>query len=341
MKRKPLPIPFKLFFLCIAACFFTGCSLGAANNDETQVEESASVSGILPETDAVSDTEVPSSFSMTVSEKNVTVPNLKRDYTFLYLSDTHMIYLNGDEPEEVTDNAMPRTELFKDSEGIFSYERFPEWMDYANQTAVDMVLLGGDIIDFPSEANLSLLRKNLQTLKMPYVYALGNHDWTYPWDYMTPAGRETYRPLFHEFTKDSPAASVTEYEELVILSVDNSSNQVDSEALSVTDYALELGKPVIVVLHVPFSTESLLETAAGVWNSPVSVGMADKGGIYPDANTLSFQYKILAADSPVICVLGGHVHFTDTSSLTDSIVQIVGDAGYKGIGTLLRILPEN
>lgn len=275
-----------------------------------------------------------------ITPKKLQVAGLKKEYSFLFLSDTHMIQLDGTESEQITENALPRTELFKDAEGVASSERFADWIDYANDKKVDMVLLGGDIIDFPSEPNLQLLKENVDRLKMPYVFTLGNHDWTYPWDYMTENGRETYRPLFNDFTNKNPAASITECEELVILSVDNSSNQVEADALPVVDEALSLGKPVLVITHVPFSTDSLLEKAAGVWNSPVSIGMPEKGGIYPDANTIAFQEKILAEDSPVFCVLAGHVHFSDISDLTDSVVQIVTAPGYMGKGVLLHISKE-
>lgn len=277
---------------------------------------------------------------LNITQKTLVIPGITKDYRFLFLTDTHMITLDGTEEEQVTENALPRAGLFQDADGTDSCENFPEWMAYANRTEVDMVLLGGDIIDFPSEANLALLTQNLETLKMPYAFTLGNHDWTYPWEYMTPAGREQYRPLFAPFTKENPAASITEYEELVILCVDNSSNQVEADALPIVEEALLIGKPVIILLHVPFSTETLLEQAATVWNSPVSIGMADKGGIFPDANTLAFQEKILAEDSPVVCVLAGHVHFSDEAVLTDSIIQFVGSAGYLNEGIVLHIHGE-
>ena len=313
-----------LFFSLLLAGLLTGCGK----------EKTAQI----PDTPDVLPAETSTSFS--VNEKSLYVSGLTKDYTFLYLSDTHMIKLDGNESDQITENALPRMQLFVDNKGVTSADRFPKWIDFANEREVDMMLLGGDMIDFPSDANLNILKENLFKLKMPYVYTLGNHDWTYPWDYMTANGRETYRPLFDTFTNNSPAASITEYEELVILSVDNSSNQIDPEALTVVDEALSLKKPVIVIAHVPFSTDSLLEKAKTVWNSPVSIGMADKGGIFPDANTLAFQEKILADDSPVFCVLSGHVHFVDESTLNDSVTQIVGGAGYNGEGVLLHISPE-
>lgn len=323
----------KLFLGCLFSLFFlTGCDA------ESKLPQIISET---EETDSSSDTleeaAIKEPLPFHILPKKLTVPGLQKEYTFLFLSDTHVIELNGTESDKVMENALPRIELFKDIAGISSAERFPEWIDYANEKEVDMVLFGGDIIDFPSEGNLKLLKENTDKLSMPFVFTLGNHDWTYPWDYMTVEGRNTYRPLFHDLTDGNPAASVTEYEELVILSVDNSSNQLDAAALAVTDEALSLNKPVLVIAHVPFSTESLLKKAHGIWNSPVSIGMADEGGIFPDANTLAFQKKILAANSPVFCILSGHVHFSDESALTDSVVQIVNGTGYTGEGVLLQI----
>lgn len=336
--------PKKIALLCLLlAGILTGC--GAKTSSPSSDTPDMPTSAFNDEDTALIDEDTVSTAGGTASfelpEKTITVPSLTKEYTFLYFSDTHMIKLNGTESEQITENALPRMQLFTDAEGISSADRFPEWIDYANEKETDMVLFGGDIIDFPSDTNLALLKENISRLEMPYVYTLGNHDWTYPWDYMTAEGRVAYRPLFDEFTKNNPTASITEYEELVILSVDNSSNQLDPEALTVVDEALALKKPVIVIAHVPFSTDSVLEKTKSMWNSPVSIGMADKGGIFPDANTLAFQEKILAEDSPVICVLSGHVHFADTSMLNDNVTQIIAGAGYNGEGILLHLVPSD
>ena len=322
-----------IFFSLLLAGILMGCS----KKDVPQTSDTL----LAPsDVETTASFEAESATSLDITEKKITVPSLTKEYTFLYFSDTHMIYLDGTESEQITENALPRMQLFVDSDGIASADRFPKWIEYANEKTVDMVLFGGDMIDFPSDTNLNLLRENISNLKMPYVYTLGNHDWTYPWDYMTAEGRETYRPLFNDYTQNNPSASITEYEELVILSVDNSSNQIDPAALAIVDEALALQKPVIVIAHVPFSTESVLEKAKDVWNSPVSIGMADKGGIFPDANTLAFQEKILTENTPVFCILSGHVHFADESKLNDNVTQIIAGAGYNKEGVLLRICPE-
>ncbi len=317
-----------VLLLTLLGVLMTGCQKETAQ--QTQSEEIIDETVVAPpatESDALFD----------ITERTLTIPGLSGEYSFLYLTDTHIISLDGTESEQITENALPRAGVFVDATGTSSAERFPAWMDYANDNAVDMLLLGGDIIDFPSPENLSLLDENIQTLKMPYIYTLGNHDWTYPWEYMTENSRQIYRPLFDKYTNHTPAATCTEYEELVLLSVDNSSNQLDPEALATVDYALSLGKPVIVMMHVPLSTDTLLSKASALWSSPVSIAVPGKEGIYPDEATYAFEQKILAPESPVVCILAGHAHVYDEAALTDTIVQIVGGPGYAGEGFLLHI----
>ena len=103
------------------------------------------------------------------------------------------------------------------------------------------------------------------------------------------------------------------------------------------DQALTMGKPVIVMLHVPFSTETLLEKASVVWESPVSAGMEDKGGFGMDEMTASLYQKICAEGSPVVCILAGHVHFADDSMLEGRIPQFVSGAGYENEAVILHI----
>lgn len=112
-----------------------------------------------------------------VEEKTLVIPGLEREYRYLFLSDTHIISLDGEESEQQLENALPRRDtLFKDELGRTPEEIFPDWIAYANEQQVDGLLLGGDVIDFPSQGNLSFLEKNLEMLEMPYLYVPGNHD---------------------------------------------------------------------------------------------------------------------------------------------------------------------
>lgn len=49
--------------------------------------------------------------------------------------------------------------------------------------------------------------------------------------------------------------------------------------------------------------------------------------------------SITESSSPVKAVLAGHVHFYNRDMINENIVQIVGDAGYKGSAMWIKIVP--
>lgn len=273
----------------------------------------------------------------TITEETLVIPGLKEEYTFLFLTDTHMVVPDEADSDRVEEYANLRFDEFQNEEDISSAEQFREWVDYANEQKIDALLLGGDIIDYPSIANIEYLEENLEQLEMPYLYALGNHDWTFPWEYMTAYGEEMYLTQLEPYMQSNSAIHKLETEELIIVAVDNSANQIEPEAMEEYSQILQQGKPVIVMLHVPLVTQSVLTKAKETWSGQVVLGGGNYGGIYPDEVSTEFIERTTTKDSPVKAVLAGHVHFADRDMINENIVQIVGDAGYKGSAVLLHV----
>lgn len=269
-------------------------------------------------------------WEMNVTEEVIEIPGLTEEYTFLYVTDTHIVVLGELDSDKVEVYADVRFDEFQNEEDVSSAEQFEEWIFYANEHQVDGLLLGGDIIDYPSAANVEHLEENLEELTVPYLYALGNHDWTFPWEYMTQYGEETYLPMLEPYMQSDSSIHELEFDEIIIVAVDNSANQIAPEAMEEYKQILQKGKPVIVMLHVPLLTQSVLTKAKEVWSSPVILGGGNYGGIYPDETSTEFINLTTAENSPVVAVLAGHVHFYDKDMVNEQIVQIVGDAGFKG-----------
>jgi len=274
-----------------------------------------------------------------VREEYLVIEGLEKEYELLFLTDTHVIVQSEEDDAQVTANADGRYPVFMDAIGVSAAEQFPYWMKYANEREVDAVLFGGDIIDYPSAGNLEHLQKNLDTLTQPYIYTLGNHDWTYPWEYMTDKGEEEYLPLLEPMMQGNTAIQRLDVGELTIVAVDNSSNQVNPKALEAYEEILAEDRPTIVLVHVPFFAPSLLEKAVEEWNSPVVIGSGNAGGIYENEETTAFMKLTTAADSPVVAVLAGHVHFYNKDYMNGEkeVLQLVGDAGFKRQGMRIHI----
>lgn len=262
--------------------------------------------------------------------ETIEISGLSKEYKFLYITDAHLILLDGTENENVKEYAMERMAGFAHDNALPIEEQFEMWLSEAEKEQVDTVLLGGDTIDFPSDANINYLDEHLSALKIPYMYTPGNHDWTYPWEYMTEYARNNYLPLLSPYMQSDPAVSQMDFGEFIIVSVDNSTNQIAPEALEMYKEILQKGKPVIVMLHVPLLTQSVLTKAKEARDSGVVLGGGNYGGIYPNEISSEFIALTTAETSPVVAVLAGHVHFYDRDMINENIVQIVGDAGYKG-----------
>ena len=277
-----------------------------------------------------------------IVKEEIFLPGLKKEYDLLFLTDTHVVVMSEEDTPKEQASAGERKEQFQNEEGVYSAQQFSDWMDYAKEMQPDAVLLGGDIIDSPSVGNVAFLEMELGKLQVPYLYTPGNHDWTYEWDYMTENAVEEYLPRLEQFMNDSPALQSLDVGEVRIIAVDNSTNQVAEGILEEYEKLLKTEQKVIVMLHVPLITQSVLTQAKEVWESPVVLGGGNYGGIYPNETSQKFLELTTAADSPVELVLAGHVHFYDKDYIDGEkkVLQIVGAAGYQGQGIHLHLSCE-
>lgn len=272
-----------------------------------------------------------------IVKEEIFLQGLNGEYDFLFLTDTHMVVLSDEDSPQERTSAGERKEQFVNAEGISSAEQFEEWMQYTNDQRLDGLLLGGDIIDSPAKGNIRYLGQQLGKLKIPFVYTPGNHDWTQPWEYMTKTAKEEFLPRLRPYMNGNEVIHKMDMGELRIIAVDNSSNQINDRALLTYANLLKTDKKVILLLHVPLLTQSVLEKARNVWSSPVVLGGGNYGGIYPNAASQRFLELTTAADSPVVLVLAGHVHFYNKDYINGKILQIVGPAGYQGRAVRLHI----
>ena len=258
----------------------------------------------------------------------------------MLLTDSHVVIRDDNASEREQEYVEQRYDMFANEEGISSAEQFPAWIAYANEMNVDAVLLGGDIIDSPSDANVEWLQEQLAKLEMPYLYVPGNHDWTFPWEYMSEYGKENYLTMLSPMMRENTAIQSVAVGELLLVGVDNSPGQVSPDAMSGYEALLTQNKPVIVMNHVPYTAETLLPKALEAWNSPTVIGNGNEGGIWPDETSEHFLELTTAENSPVKLMIAGHVHFYDNSVIDKErqLRQIVGDAAYEGKAMLIKVM---
>lgn len=274
---------------------------------------------------------------ITWDEKKVVISEVEKDYEVWFLTDLHMTMVSDEDLPEVKQYALERQGVFAGQKPEDSAEVLAEFISKANRNKPDLVIFGGDILDFPSEGNLTELKNRLNELEVPYLFVMGNHDWTYPWEYMTENATQTYRSQVEEATDVAGYADMIQWEDITFLSIDNSSNQVAPQAEEMIKQAYETNNPIVLIQHVPFSTENLIKRAKKDWSNPVTLGMQVHGGIPVNTVSGELYQNVWKEDSQIRLVLSGHVHFAYEELFSQNTTEIVGDAALKAKATKIVI----
>ncbi|MBQ7379272.1 MAG: metallophosphoesterase [Clostridia bacterium] len=277
----------------------------------------------------------------------LTIPGLSKEYTFLQVTDLHSSAYSTTEAEAMNANRRNyiagRRGAFTDG-FLLAEERMPYMFGYADEIGADMLLLTGDIIDFPSELNMSMMYDNIKALKTPTLFTLGNHDWCFADDYLTPSAAATYIPEFNKMTVGEPADDMSvryvEYDEFMIVAVDNSADYVTASTVDKFLALCEKGKPIILMLHVPLHVDSLVEDSTKVWGK--DLGMGGDGGVCAWNEDVQRFYAAVAEDenTPVVAIFAGHMHFTHEDVLPNGVPQYITSTAYTGDCRVITVKGE-
>jgi len=268
--------------------------------------------------------------------EEIVVPGVEREYEFLFLTDLHVAIKTREEVGPYG-SADERIAAFANAKGTISAKQLPQWIFYANDKKFDAVLMGGDMIDYYSEANEAYFAEQIAGLEVPYLFTLGNHELFLPWEDVIVEDADIYG----WFADENQAFQVLEYEEFVICAIDNEAYDVNEASLAAMRKWLEENpdKPMILLAHVPFYTEedkALLETSVSVWGQALVIGTGE-GTRDTSAVSREFLELILGEDSPVVAIFTGDNHFYHKGNLTEDIVQWVGAPAYAGDGMIIKI----
>lgn len=257
------------------------------------------------------------------------------NHTFVYVSDLHI----ATQSEEIDEVKIPevdnRVSMFTAEDGTTSNDLWIKMVRKINSYKPDAVLLGGDMTDFSSKANIDVLKAGLDKLETPYMYIKADHDYA-SWftDYDDIHGRE----LQNEVCEIKEIYSL-EYDDLIIIGVDNNTSNVSNDAVNQVRDILAKNKPTIIMMHVPIKPEN--DDSLSVMSKEV---FGDRELIwgkdcyyYPDANTLELINMIKDEKSPVKMVVSGHLHFSWDGEITDGKKQHVFDAAFKKNLGIIRV----
>ncbi|MBQ3126978.1 MAG: metallophosphoesterase [Clostridia bacterium] len=263
------------------------------------------------------------------------IPGLVNEYRFLHLTDAHAVLWDETEEPVRAEYAEGRARMFS-HQGIPAAEMFARSVAWANDHAdsLDGVLLTGDIIDFPSASGRAYLEQTLGTLKLPYVYTLGNHDWNYFNDTNTPHAKVAFRPLFSAVCGGNTYISKTRFGELTVIGLDNSMEFYEDGVAETLAETMRGEENVILIQHIPLCTDTLHADTAAKWRRDINIGA---GGCDFNGNWRKILALITADDSPVRAVVAGHLHMQHLDLLEGKVPQFLTALNTLGHGTILTV----
>lgn len=295
----------------------------------------------------------PTEYNLSLTEITIEIPGLADEDTYLFMADNQANF--DDVREDLGWFGTSKERVFLDENGISAADNMDNWINYANNSNVDGMLMGGDIIDFYSEKNINVLYSKISELNVPYLYTYGNHDSYVPWENKFVDDNEDFLNLFMEGNSEIQIFDQGEY---YIASIRNyqvdGTAQVSDEALETFKTIYEQNKPIILMCHVPIFTEQtdgLYEAATEVYGTAFKQYDAGEFGIVDESllmgencgyeltdSSKQFLELVLSEDSPVVAVLSGHLHKEWEGYITDDIYEYVGPGAFTNKGALIRII---
>ena len=118
-------------------------------------------------------------------------------------------------------------------------------------------------------------------------------------------------------------------------------NATNLESLTASIRAAEeMGKPIILMLHVPLHVDSMVADCTKVWGK--DLGMGGDTGVCAWSPDVQRFYAAVAEDenSPVIAVFAGHVHFNHEDVLPNGITQYITSTAYTGDCRVITVKGE-
>jgi len=262
-----------------------------------------------------------------IEQVNIHIEGLKNSYKILFVNDMHIQVLNAEVAEENQEFMQNRIALFSVN-GTSTYDKWKKLPQLLSDCNPDLIAFGGDMVDFGSVANTEALKEGFDKLSVPYIYVRSDHDTECYW--MTEQDREKAF-LRQDGVCENSDIFVDELAEIVVVGINNSNYQMPESALETLRGAFAIGKPVVIVTHVPIDQNG--QTELQIFSEEKRDGKRLYLGLDSDkvATDIEKEYleMIYAEDSPVVAVLAAHLHFSWEGCLKNNILEHIFTPSYQ------------
>ena len=220
-------------------------------------------------------------------------------------------------------------------------------IENAQKENADAVILGGDIINYPSKGNIDVVYNAISKSKIPVFYIAGNHDWHFEGDSGSDIEQRqkwltALKPLYfgnNQLLYSKVIAGVK------LLCLDNSTYHILPEQLEDFKQEVSEGLPTIIFAHIP-----LYFKGRDIWfgcgnpnwnasNDPAWKIERRQRWSESGLSKSTFELYDLFMDTPnILGIFVGHIH-KFSSDMANGKFQFVAPTGMKGDFLKINISP--
>ncbi|MFA6702812.1 MAG: metallophosphoesterase [Dysgonamonadaceae bacterium] len=268
----------------------------------------------------------------------------------LQITDSHITFA-GPEDYEYTQYssrmaaAYENGEHYKTGKPISRIEAFSAILKEAKQLNVDLILLTGDILNYPSKRAVQFLIEELNNCGIPYLYIAGNHDWHLEgMSGLSYNLREKWRKdiLLPLYQGENPSHYARQINGINFLMIDNSTYQITSEQLKFISKQMKLGLPIVVGMHIPVSIDGQLYGIGNrSWGASTDKGYEiERRERWPAEghNQETYDFVKLLLNYPISIVMCGHIHIFKNER-KEGFMQFTTPMGRYGYYRVIDIMP--
>ena len=262
---------------------------------------------------------------MHITDAHITIPDATDSLIWDKCGRMHQAYKNtGSHPSK---------------ENISRGEAFRMLIDIAKTKKVDLIALGGDIVNFPSPKTVDFVAKVMKESGIPYVYTAGNHDWHLEGTKGSDNEKRTnyihvLDPLYQGM---NPYYNATMVNGINVVTIDNSTYQINREQLDFFKAQVKKGYPMVLLIHIPVCTSLHARSTMGnpKWGAAIDTSYKLEGRqpwSKDGNNQETVEFAKLLKETPNIIVLSGHKHVNRVEyegNLIQFVTGLARDGHYR------------
>lgn len=202
-------------------------------------------------------------------------------------------------------------------------EPFEKMLVKAKQQKIDLIMLVGDIISFPTFANVEYIKSQLDACGVPWIFTAGNHDWHFEGVRGSDiAQRDEWikSRLMPLYGGANPLMSSRVVNGVRIVAIDNSVYHVLPEQVEFWKAEAAKGEPIALMMHIPFWHPgwSVCSCACPTWGAATDpypeIERRERWAEKLMPSTFDFRREVFATPN-LVGIFTGHHHMLQFASV--------------------------